>query len=184
MAINPSLPLRRAPADQPNGPHYSARHERVGRHAQRRGSTEVPLKQQILRFGSIGVLSTGLHLGLFATLQHTFGAMQAANLVALLAATLANTALNRRWTFGVLGSAKLVRHQLQGLIVFGVTWSLSAIALWLLAYLVAHPSTIDQTLTVGVAMAISTVVRFAAMRSWMFGSPTSPMSSLSTPVSG
>jgi putative flippase GtrA len=123
-----------------------------------------------MRFGSIGVLSTVLHLGLFVVLQRASGATQAANLAALLAATVVNTALNRRWTFGITGANRALRHQLQGLVVFGVTWASSAIALWLLMYVSARPSTIDQGLTVAVAMVISTVVRFVAMRSWMFGS--------------
>lgn len=170
MAISTSLPLRRSPAAQLGALHYSGRHERMPRDGRPAHSGVPRLNRQIMRFGSIGVLSTVLHLGLFVAFQRASGATQAANLAALLAATVVNTALNRRWTFGITGASRALRHQLQGLVVFGVTWASSAIALWLLMYVSARPSTIDQGLTVAVAMVISTVVRFVAMRSWMFGS--------------
>jgi len=83
---------------------------RVGRGRSHRG-----LGGQLLRFAGVGVLSTVLHLGLFTLLRTGVGSGQAANLVALLAATVANTALNRRWTFGVRGREQAVRQHLGGL---------------------------------------------------------------------
>ena len=49
----------------------------------------------------------------------------AANLVALLVTAVANTAANRRLTFGVRGREGAGRHQLQGLIVFGLGLALT-----------------------------------------------------------
>jgi putative flippase GtrA len=122
---------------------------------------------QVKRFAAVGVLSTVVHLGLFAALSPRLGSAQSANLTALLLATLVNTALNRRWTFGVRG-AGVARHQLQGLTVFGVTWLMTAGALALLHAVDQSPPTWVQTAVVAVATAASTVVRFVAMRSWMF----------------
>ena len=56
---------------------------------------------------------------------------------------------------------------------------MTAGALGLLHALVAAPSTALATTVVAVATAASTVVRFVAMRSWMF---RGPQSSLSTNV--
>ena len=123
--------------------------------------------QQARRFAAVGVLCTVLHLGLFAALAHPVGSTQAANLVALLLATLVNTGLNRRWTFGVHGPGR-VRHQVQGLAVFGLTWAMTAGALGLLHVVDAQPSTFVATVVLGVATGLSTLVRFVAMRSWMF----------------
>ncbi|MFC8501054.1 glycosyltransferase, partial [Pedococcus sp. NPDC057267] len=123
--------------------------------------------QQARRFAAVGVLCTVLHLGLFAALVRPTGSAQAANLVALLLATLVNTGLNRRWTFGVQGPGR-VRHQAQGLVVFGLTWAMTAGALGLLHLLDARPSTAVVTVVLGAATALSTLVRFVAMRSWMF----------------
>jgi putative flippase GtrA len=123
--------------------------------------------RQVSRFTAVGVVSTVIHLGLFASLASVLTSTQAANLVALLVATVGNTALNRRWTFGVRGPGRL-RSQLQGLSVFGVTWLMTAGALALLHAAVSTPSTAVATLVVGAATAASTVVRFVAMRSWIF----------------
>ncbi|MDU0313897.1 bifunctional glycosyltransferase family 2/GtrA family protein [Phycicoccus sp. M110.8] len=123
--------------------------------------------QQARRFAAVGLLCTVLHLGLFAALVHPVGSTQTANLVALLLATLVNTGLNRRWTFGVQGPGRL-RHQAQGLVVFGLTWAMTAGALGLLHLVDAQPSTTVATAVLGVATGLSTLVRFVAMRSWMF----------------
>jgi putative flippase GtrA len=123
--------------------------------------------RQVSRFAAVGVVSTVVHLGLFAALAPVLASTQAANLVALLVATVGNTALNRRWTFGIRGAGRL-RAQVQGLVVFGITWLMTAGALALLHGAVAQPSTAVATLVVGVATAASTVVRFVAMRSWIF----------------
>ena len=126
--------------------------------------------RQVSRFAAVGVVSTLLHLGLFAALASVQSSAQVANLGALLVATVANTTLNRRWTFGVRGAGRL-RSQLQGLAVFGLTWLMTAGALALLDAAVGTPTTAVATLVVGAANAVSTVVRFVAMRSWIFRRP-------------
>ena len=133
----------------------------------RRAPGLVGTWHQLTRFATVGVASTVVHLGLFAALVPAVGSTQAANLVALLVATVANTALNRRWTFGVQG-AGVVRNQLQGLSIFALTWLLTAGALAMLHAVVAAPSTTAATVVVASATAASTALRFVAMRTWMF----------------
>ncbi|TPG17328.1 bifunctional glycosyltransferase family 2/GtrA family protein [Pedococcus bigeumensis] len=142
---------------------------RIGRHApgSSRGQRGGDGWQQLTRFAAVGVASTVLHLGLFAALAPALGSTQAANLVALLFATVVNTATNRRWTFGVHGPGA-VRHQLQGLSIFALTWLVTAGALALLHAFVSNPGTALATLVVASATAASTGLRFVAMRSWMF----------------
>lgn len=153
---------------------------RLGRHSPGTGTW-----RQLRRFAAVGVLSTAVHLGLFAALTGPAGSRQTANLVGLLIATVVNTALNRRWTFGLRGTGR-ARHQLQGLLVFAVTWLMTAGALEALHAAVANPSTTLATAVVAVATALSTVLRFVAMRTWMFRVPQSssivPQSSLMTNV--
>jgi putative flippase GtrA len=129
--------------------------------------------RQVSRFAAVGVVSTVIHLGLFAWLASVLTSTQAANLVALLVATVGNTALNRRWTFGVRGAGRL-RSQVQGLAVFAITWLMTAGALALLHAGVATPSTALATVVVGAATAVSTAVRFVAMRSWIFRRESRP----------
>ena len=59
----------------------------------------------------------------------------AANVVALLLTSIANTAANRRLTFGVRGRDGAARHQFQGLIIFGLGLALTTGALALLGHL-------------------------------------------------
>src|SRR3954462_6155972 len=71
---------------------------------------------QLVRFAVVGVLSTLAYLVIFVLLRGPVGA-QVANLLALLLTAVANTAVNRRLTFGIRGGGA-VRAQLQGLVVF------------------------------------------------------------------
>ena len=126
-----------------------------------------PLRGQLARFAVIGAGSTVLNLSLLAVLHAPLGA-QLANLVGLTVSTVANTAANRAWTFGVRGGEGMARHHLQSLVVFALTWGLSSGALGLLASEWPQASTAATVAVVAAANAVSTVVRFAAMRTWIF----------------
>ncbi|MGO4343151.1 GtrA family protein [Pedococcus sp. 2YAF34] len=126
------------------------------------------LDPTVVRFACVGVGSTVVHLGLFAALLHLLPTSQTANLGALLAATIANTAANRRFTFGVTSTTAAVRQHLQSLGLFALTWGLSAGALWLLHAWATQPPALVQTVVVGGSMVGSTVVRYVAMRTWIF----------------
>ena len=125
------------------------------------------LRGQVARFTVIGAGSTALHLGLLALLTALLGA-QVANLVGLVVSTVANTAANRAWTFQVRGTERMARQHLQALVVFAITWVTSSAALELLAVLWPGASTMTTVAVVAAANAVSTVARFAAMRSWIF----------------
>jgi len=85
-------------------------------------------RRQIASFAAIGVLSTVAYAALYLVLRQELGA-QASNVVALLLTAVANTAANRRFTFGVHGATGAVRHQAQGLAVFVLALVLSASSL-------------------------------------------------------
>lgn len=136
-----------------------------------RGAPGGSTWQQLQRFAAVGVASTAVHLGLFAVLSSGVGSAQVANLAALLVATVANTALNRRWTFGIHGRGA-ARHQLQGLVIFALTWLVTAGALGLLHLVAATAPTSVATAVVAAATAASTVARFLVMRSWIVRPPT------------
>ncbi len=127
------------------------------------------LTRQLVRFAAVGVFSTVTHLGLFLLLRGLLGA-QGANAVTLLIAAIANTALNRRFTFGVVGRQRLTRHQLQGLIVFGLTLGLTSGALAVgHAINSAPPATVELAVLV-TANAAATLMRFLLLRHWVFRS--------------
>lgn len=128
------------------------------------------LRAQVIRFAGVGVVSTVVHLGLFAVMAHAGWPSLVANAVALALATLLNTALNRRWTFGVSGRERLATHHGQALLIFAITWVATSLALALLGVVAPNASPMVQTMVVAVANVASTALRFLAMRRWIFRS--------------
>ncbi|RIK15877.1 MAG: hypothetical protein DCC50_06770 [Acidobacteria bacterium] len=127
---------------------------------------------QVLRFAVTGVVSTLLYTVLFV-LGRAWWPAQLAHFVALLLATLANTALNRRFTFGVRGHADLVRQHLAAVLVLVAGLLLSSAALALVA--ATHAGVGWEVVAVTFANLMSTVLRFAAMKWWIFHRrPTAP----------
>lgn len=125
------------------------------------------LLRQVVRFGTVGVASTAAYLFLFSALHASVGA-QAANLVALLITAIANTAANRRFTFGVRGAAGAARHHAEGLAVFALALALTSGSLASMHALI--PET-PHWLEVGVlivANLTATALRFTLLRGWVF----------------
>jgi putative flippase GtrA len=153
-----------------------------------RGSIQVPrlrgpvradgrhgrdLPVQIARFTVIGVASTIAYLLLFLLLRGVFGFMsaQVANLVSLGATAVANTAANRRLTFGISGRSNAARHQVKGLIAFGIGLALTSGALAALHSGPAHPGRLAEVSVLIAANLAATVIRFLLYRHWVFGRP-------------
>ena len=125
------------------------------------------LPRQVLRFGAIGVASTVAYLVLCTLLRGTTGS-QPANFVALLVTALANTAANRRLTFGVRGGHHAGRHQVEGLVVFGLGLALTSGSLALLTAVTTTPSRLVELSVLVGANAAATVLRFLLFRAWVF----------------
>ncbi|MFC7714803.1 GtrA family protein [Nonomuraea recticatena] len=89
------------------------------------------MARQLPSFVVIGIVSTLSYLLLYSLLRLVAPAY-AANAVALFVTAVANTAANRRFTFGVKGSAGAIRHQVEGLIAFLVGLALTTGGLALL----------------------------------------------------
>ena len=83
----------------------------------------------------------GQHRGLRAAVPAAARvlAAQAANALSLLITAVANTAANRRLTFGIRGRAHAARHQLRGLIAFGIGLAVTSGALAALHAVAAQP---------------------------------------------
>jgi putative flippase GtrA len=132
-----------------------------------RGIVRMGGRQRLVRFALVGLASTAAYVLLFLTLRHGLGA-QAANAVSLLVTAVANTAVNRRLTFGIAGRQHAIRHQLRGLIAFGAGLALTSAALAGLD-LVAPGSGRAAELSVLLTAALAaTLLRFGLYRSWVF----------------
>ncbi|MGI5128723.1 glycosyltransferase [Pseudonocardia sp. CA-107938] len=126
---------------------------------------------QLLRFAVVGIASTLAYLLLYALLRDPFGAF-GANLLALVGTAVANTAANRRFTFGVRGGGGALTHHVQGLVVFALGLALTTGALALLGALAPAASQPVEMLVLVVANLLATVLRFVAFRSWIFPTRT------------
>ena len=138
--------------------------ERLGRASADAGEGRIGL--QVAMFAIVGVASTVAYAVLYLLLAGPFGAFTA-NLLALLLTAVGNTAANRRLTFGVRGRAGVVRHQLRGLLVFAVGLGVTTGSLWLLQATGSTGRTLE-VLVLTVANLAVTVMRFVALRSWVF----------------
>ena len=131
--------------------------------ARRAASGELLL--QIASFAVVGIASTIVYVLLYLLLRGVMPA-QAANAASLLVTAVANTAVNRRLTFGISGRLHAARHQVKGLIAFGIGLVLTSGAL------AALPANSSRGLEVSVLVAanlVATVIRFVLYRTWVFG---------------
>ncbi len=123
---------------------------------------------QLAGFALIGVASTLAYAVLFWVLRSAVSA-QWANAVALMLTALGNTAANRAFTFGVRGRADRLRHQAQGLVVFGIGLAVTAGALALLTAFAPDASHAAELVLLTAANVLATLIRFLLYRAWVFG---------------
>ncbi|WP_199552040.1 bifunctional glycosyltransferase family 2/GtrA family protein [Streptomyces sp. N35] len=125
------------------------------------------LARQLVGFCAVGVLSTLFYLALYSLFRTGLGP-QIANAAALLVSALANTAANRRLTFGVRGRERALRHQAQGLVVFAIGLALTSGSLAALDSAVGQPTHTTELIVLIAANAAATVLRFLLFRVWVF----------------
>lgn len=137
--------------------------------------TDVPrgLARQLVGFCVVGGLSTLFYLLLYSGFRQ-FGGSQAANALALLLSALANTAANRRLTFGVRGRGGAVRHLAQGLVVFAIGLALTSGSLAALNAATTSPAHSTEIAVLVVANLAATVLRFLLFRAWVFADRRDP----------
>ncbi|WP_353943663.1 bifunctional glycosyltransferase family 2/GtrA family protein [Streptomyces sp. HUAS MG91] len=129
------------------------------------------LARQLVGFCVVGALSTLFYLLLYSGFR-TFSGSQVANALALLVSAFANTAANRRLTFGVRGRDKAVRHQAQGLVVFGIGLALTSGSLAALNAASVDPAHATELAVLIAANLAATVLRFLLFRAWVFPAET------------
>ncbi|MFE9190095.1 glycosyltransferase [Micromonospora sp. NPDC007208] len=127
------------------------------------GQVPVGLPRQLSRFAAVGVASTLAYLLLFVATRGLLGA-QPANLLALLVTAVANTAANRRLTFGISGRRHAARHHAQGLLAFALGLALTSGALAVLHVVSAVPARPVELAVLVAANLAATVLRFVLLR--------------------
>ena len=138
--------------------------ERLGRTSSEAGRGRLGMQLGI--FVVIGVASTLAYALLYLALRSTMTPM-AANFTSLLVTAVANTAANRRFTFGVRGRRDAVRHQAQGLIIFAAGLAATSGSLWLLHALGSRSQLAEVIVLTSANLAV-TVLRFVSLKLWVF----------------
>ena len=147
----------------------AALRRQLGRHPLEPSPPGVPpgLTGQLVRFAGVGVASTLAYLLLYVMSRGVLGA-QGANLIALLLTAIGNTAVNRRFTFGITGREGATRHQAQGLVAFLAGLALTSGSLALLHLVSASPARVVELGVLVTANLAGTLLRFLLLRGWVF----------------
>ena len=122
---------------------------------------------QAIRFAVVGGLSTLAYALLYLVLRPLVGG-QAANFGALLLTALGNTWANRWFTFGVVGRLGVLRHHVQGLVVFALAWCITSGSLLALHTSTPHATPLAEIAVLTGANLVATVLRFVLLRGWVF----------------
>jgi len=138
--------------------------ERLGRTSAEAGRGRLGM--QVGMFLAIGVCSTLAYALLYLGLRPSMSPWWA-NFTALLVTAVVNTAANRRFTFGVRGPRDVVRHQVQGLVIFaaGLVATTGSLAL---LHAMGSSSRLVEVVVLTTANLGVTVLRFVAMKLWVF----------------
>jgi putative flippase GtrA len=146
------------------GPAGSTRNEERTSRLTAAGRDPGPqLVQQLFRFAGVGVASTAAYAVLYLALRPLAGAFLA-NALALLLTAVANTAANRRLTFGVRGTAGAAGDHVVGLVAFGVGLLVTSGALGFLHAADPGAGRLTELAVLVTASGFATVLRFLALR--------------------
>ncbi|MFI5044071.1 MAG: glycosyltransferase [Acidimicrobiales bacterium] len=124
------------------------------------------LASQLVRFGSIGLVSTVFFAALFVVLRPRLGVLWA-DVVALGLCAVANTEANRRLTFTFGDRSRLARRHLAGLLLSILPLAANLITLAVLAA-AGVESTMAFLIALTVVNGLTALVRFILLRRWVF----------------
>jgi len=121
---------------------------------------------QVIRFATVGVASTVAYALLYLLLHGSVGA-QAANFLALAITAVLNTAVNRKFTFGVSGREGMVKHHMLGWGIFIFGWLVTAGSLAGLHAWYPDAGRGVELAVLIIANLVATATRFVGLR-WVF----------------
>jgi len=168
---DPAPPAERRPGEpgQDGAASNGASRSGAGQHGRGQDTGRRGLGSQMAAFAAVGAASTVAYILLYLALRGALPA-QWANALSLLITAVANTAANRRFTFGIRGRPQTGRHQARGLLAFGTGLLLTSAALAGLHAVTARPGRgLEVTVLVGASL-LATLIRFVLYRNWVFRS--------------
>jgi putative flippase GtrA len=127
----------------------------------------VGLGPQLVRFSTIGVVSTVVYVVLYGLLRSPLGPWWA-NTTALLITMLGNTQANRAWTFRRGGRKGLLRSYAAAGAAFLVGLATSTVALVAVRAVIDDPPLVADMIALVPASVVATAARFLLFRHWIF----------------
>lgn len=124
-----------------------------------------PLVRQPMTFAAIGIASTVAYAITYALLR-SVAPSSLANVVALLVTALANTAANRRFTFGIRHATGFWQDQLAGIAAFGLALAITSGAIAVIHATAPKASVLTELMVLTAANAAATITRFYLLRTW------------------
>ncbi len=121
------------------------------------------LRGQLGRFAIVGLASTLAYAGLYL-LSRSVMPPAMANALALAVTAIANTAANRRLTFGVRGWHRVLSDHAGGLAAFGIALLLTNVAILALAALAPGAPPAVEIVVLTAVNAVATAARFLILR--------------------
>jgi putative flippase GtrA len=122
--------------------------------------------QRLASFAAVGALSTIAYLALYSVLRLAMTPAPA-NAVALVVTAVANTAANRRLTFGVRGSEGLARDHVVGLSAFAIALAITSAAVAVLGRIDPGAGRTVELAVLAAANVVATGCRFLLLRRWI-----------------
>jgi putative flippase GtrA len=132
-----------------------------------KGVARLALATPVARFMVVGLLSTVAYAVLYLLLHPSLGA-GGANALSLALTAVANTAANRRLTFGIRGREGLLRQHAMGAGVYALTLGLTLGALAVLHGIDRAPARAPELAVLVTASLAATITRYVALRTWVF----------------
>jgi len=129
------------------------------------GSAATALSRQMLLFTTIGIASTVAYAIIYALLR-VFTSALIANVLALVITSVANTAANRRFTFGVRAGNGFWQDQLAGTGALGVAIVMTTAAIAVLHGIAPRAGVAAEIALLTAANAAAAITRFYLLRVW------------------
>jgi len=139
-----------------------------------KGVARLAFATPVARFAGVGVVSTIAYALIFVAFREGGLGAGLANALALALTAVANTAANRRLTFGVMSRHGLLRQHAAGAVVYAITLGLTAGALGVLHALDARASHAVELTVLVTASLLATITRYVALKTWVFAGAKRP----------
>jgi len=133
-----------------------------------KGVARLALATPVARFMAVGIASTIAYALIFLAFREGGVGAGLSNALALAITAVANTAANRRLTFGVMGRAGLLKQHAAGAVVYAITLGLTAGALGVLHGAAPGASHAVELAVLVAASLVATATRYVALKTWVF----------------